>query len=471
LVLKQPAIAKPIQFGKTTAFPRENTMSATLQLSSTLPTEESFEEFSIADVLRARADGVDFRIAAKMFAGAVDHFESKGHNLYRRTLLQPSDAETLIDYPRDGAQRYPRETTQRRMIMLASNNYLGLAAHPQVIRAACEAAVNYGAGAGSSPLLVGTFPTTRNLETKLARFKGTAEACVFAAGYSANVGVISAVAGKNDVVILDRLAHASMVDGARLSGAQIKVFHHNDAAHLDAVLRRNRDAGTKLVCIEGIYSMDGDIAPVDEILKVVRQHDALLLLDEAHSTGVLGQGGRGAASHFGLEGEIDLHVGTLSKALGACGGFVAGNSDLITYIRYLARSGMFSTAPSPMVTAAAAAALDVIEQEPQRVERLWDNCRFMHAELARLGFTISESPSPIIPVIVGSTPILRQMTLELHQANICINSVPFPAVPHGSERLRISLTANHTREQLTEAVRCIHRAALNAGLFVSNVAA
>jgi glycine C-acetyltransferase len=455
--------ACPVQFATTIAFARKTPMSATVQLSSGPTAEESFEEFSIADVLRARADGVDFRIAAKMFAGAVDHFESKGHNLYRRMLLQPSDAEALIDYPRDGVQR--------RMIMLASNNYLGLSAHPQVIRAACEAAVNYGTGSGSSPLLVGTFPTTRNLETKLARFKGTEEACVFATGYSANVGVISAVAGKNDVVILDRLAHASMVDGARLSGAQIKVFHHNDAAHLDAVLRRNRDAGTKLVCIEGIYSMDGDIAPVDEILKVVRQHDALLLLDEAHSTGVLGQGGRGAASHFGLEGQIDLHVGTLSKALGACGGFVAGNAELITYIRYLARSGMFSTAPSPMVTAAAAAALDVIEKEPERVERLWDNCRFMHSELARLGFTISETPSPIIPVIVGSTPILRQMTLELHQANICINSVPFPAVPHGSERLRISLTANHTREQLTEAIRCIHRAAINAGLFPNKAAA
>jgi glycine C-acetyltransferase len=278
------------------------------------------------------------------------------------------------------------------------------------------------------------------------------------------VGVISAVCGKNDVVIVDRLSHASMVDGAKLSGAQIKVFRHNDVEHLDRVLHRNRDAGTRLVAVEGIYSMDGDIAPLDEILKVVRAHDALLLVDEAHSTGVLGEGGRGAADHFGIEGQIDLHVGTLSKALGACGGFVAGNSDLVTYIRYFARSCMFSTAPSPMVTAAAAAAIEVIEQEPWRVERLWDNCRFMHAELKRLGFTISEAPSPIIPVIVGSMPILRQMTLELHRANICVNSVPFPAVPHGSERLRISLTANHTREQLVEALRCIDRAATNAQL-------
>ena len=432
-------------------------MSTTLQLAKAEESANALEEFSLVDVLRAREEGVDFRTAASMFAGAVEHFESKGHNLYRRMLLQPSDAEALIDYP--------REAGQRRMIMLASNNYLGLASHPKVIGAACQAAVAYGTGAGSSPLLVGTFPTTRILEEKLSDLKGTDDACVFATGYSANVGVISAVCGKNDVVILDRLAHASMVDGAKLSGAQIKVFRHNDVAHLDSVLRRNRDANTKLVAVEGIYSMDGDTAPLDEILKVVRKHDALLLVDEAHSTGVLGKGGRGAASHFGIEGQIDLHVGTLSKALGSCGGFVAGKADLVTYIRYLARSGMFSTAPSPMVTAAAAAALDVIEQEPWRVEKLWDNCRFMHSELKRMGFTINEGPSPIIPVIVGSMSILRQMTLELHQANICVNSVPFPVVAHGSERLRISLTANHNREQLVEALRCIEQAAYSAGLF------
>lgn len=439
-------------------------MTTTLQIAhAQQPSPETNEEYSLVEVLRARENGVDFRTAAAMFASAVEHFEAKGHNLYRRMLLEPSDAEALVDYS--------RESFERRMIMLASNNYLGLANHPRVIEAACEAAHLYGAGAGSSPLLVGTFPTTRRLETKLANFKSAEEACVFATGYSANVGVISAVCGKNDVVILDRLSHASMVDGANLSGAQIKVFRHNDAEHLDRVLRRNRDAKTRLVAVEGIYSMDGDAAPLDEILKVVRRHDALLLVDEAHSTGVLGEGGRGAAAHFGVEGQIDLHVGTLSKALGACGGFVAGNYDLVNYIRYFARSGMFSTAPSPMVTAAAAAALDVIQSEPWRVDQLWDNCRFLHSELKRLGFTISEAPSPIIPVIVGSMPILRQMTLELHQANICVNSVPFPAVPHGSERLRISLTANHTREQLVEALRCLERAAYNAGLFQSKAVA
>ncbi|MBI2823580.1 MAG: aminotransferase class I/II-fold pyridoxal phosphate-dependent enzyme [Planctomycetia bacterium] len=420
------------------------------------PTLEITEETSLADILRAREAGLGIRDVAPFFKQALHHFQSVGQNLYGRTLLGPSDAEAVVEYPYDDAQRD--------MIILASNNYLGLTNHPRVIRAAQDAAALYGCGSGSSPLLVGSFPVTKELESKLAELKGAEEACVFATGYSANVGVISAVAGKDDVVILDRLAHASMVDGAKLSGAQMKVFHHNDAAHLDRVLERNRNARTKLVAVEGIYSMDGDVAPLDQIWQVVKRHDALLLVDEAHSTGVLGPGGRGAAAYFGLEGEIDLHVGTLSKAIGACGGFVAGNSDLVTYIRYFARSGMFSTAPSPMVMAAASAAIDVIRDEPERREKLWENCRFLHSELKRLGFKTSAAPSPVIPVIVGNMKGLREMTLELHRNNICVNSVPFPAVAHGSERLRISLTANHTREQLKRALDCLVQAGKNAGI-------
>jgi glycine C-acetyltransferase len=217
-----------------------------------------------------------------------------------------------------------------------------------------------------------------------------------------------------------------------------------------------------LVCVEGIYSMDGDIAPLDEIAEVVKQHNAVLLVDEAHSTGVLGPDGRGAVAFYGLEGQVDLHIGTLSKSLGACGGFVAGSRAAVTYIRYLARSGMFSAAPSPMVIAAANAALNVIRSEPQRRERLWKNCRLVHSRLEAMGFKINEVPSPIIPVVVGSMKVLRQMTLELHNNNVCVNSVPFPAVPHGSERLRISLTANHTEEQLERALQAIYRAGKNA---------
>lgn len=418
---------------------------------------EPDEEFSLVNILKAREQGVDVRQTAAVFSQAVEQFAAAGHNLYRRMLLGPSDAESIV--------RDPRENFDREMIILASNNYLGLTNHPRVIEAACRAAVTYGTGAASSPLLVGTFPVTGELESKLATFKGAERACVFASGYQTNVGVISAVAGKNDTVILDRLSHASMVDGAKLAGAQIKVFHHNDAKHLDRVLSRMAGTpGAKLVCVEGIYSMDGDVAPLDEIHAVTQKHNAILLVDEAHSTGVLGPGGRGAAAHFDLEGQIDLHVGTLSKALGACGGFVAGRKDLIEYIRYFARSGMFSAAPSPMVTAAASAALDVIRDEPERRQLLWENCRYLHGGLVRLGFKVSEAPSPVIPVIVGTMKGLRQMTLELHERNVCVNSVPFPAVPHGSERLRISLTANHDREQLTKALEALEQAGRNAGV-------
>ena len=394
-----------------------------------------------------REAGCDFRQLAPFFQEGLAHFEAKGQNLYRRTLLAPSDAEAEI--------HYPREDQSRLMVMLASNNYLGLANHPRVIDAACRAAHQYGAGSASSPLLVGTFPVTRELEANLAELKAAEEACVFASGYQANLGVISAVAGKHDTIILDRLAHASMVDGAKLSGAQVRVFRHNDAEHLDRVLSHRKGPGLALVCVEGIYSMDGDVAPLDQIARVTTKHNAVLLVDEAHSTGVLGPEGRGAAAFFGVEDQVDLHVGTLSKALGSCGGFVAGSSAAITYIRYLARSGMFSAAPSPMVMAAANEAVEVLRSEPHRRKQLWKNCRLMHSQLSELGFTINEAPSPVIPVIVGSMKALRQMTLELHQNDICVNSVPFPAVPRGSERLRISLTANHTEEQLMRAIRAI----------------
>lgn len=416
--------------------------------------EPSSKVTSLQEILHAREQGLGIREMAALFAESVQQLAERGHNLYGRVLLESTDAEVMVSYP--------HEDGERQMIMMASNNYLGLSTHPKCIAAARDAALKYGVGSGSSPLLVGTYPVTKELESKLAHYKKTEDACVFSTGYSANVGVISAVVGKHDVVIVDRLAHASMVDGAKLSNANVKVFKHNDAEHLDRVLSRCKSYGTKLVAIEGIYSMDGDIAPVDEILKVCRKHDAMLLVDEAHSTGVLPGGG--AAAYFGLEGEIDLIVGTLSKAIGCCGGFVAGKKDMITYIRYFARSAMFSTAPSPPVMAAASAAVDVMQDEPERCEKLWENCRFMHSELKRMGFRVSDQPSPIIPVIIGSMDAMRQMTLELHRNNICVNSVIFPAVAKGSERLRISLTANHTREQLVEALRCLEQAGRNAGV-------
>lgn len=414
------------------------------------------EDASLVDFIRAREQGLGLREAAEQFHQLVKQLETRGMNLYRRHLMGPSDAEVRV--------HYPRESHSREMIMLASNNYLGLTSHPHVVQAAQEAAAEYGTGAASAPLLVGTFPITRRLENQLAELKHSQQACVFASGYQTNVGVISSLVRKNDLVVIDQLGHASMWDGASMSDASVRAFKHNDPEHLDRVLCRNREASTKLVCVEGLYSMDGDMPPLPEICEVVRRHGATLLLDEAHSTGVLGANGGGAAEHFGVEGEVDLHVGTLSKSLASCGGFVTGDHALINYIRYFARSAMFSAAPSPMVTAAASAAVELLRNEPSRRKSLWDNAHYVHRELNRLGFQASAEVSPIIPVIVGSMEKLRQMTLELHENNVCVNSVPYPAVPQGSERLRISLTANHTREQLERAVEKIRIAGINAGV-------
>ena len=415
------------------------------------------DDTALVDIFKAREQGMNFRQLSALFTTALEIYEERGHNLYRRQLLGPSDAVAGVDYP--------REEGTREMIILASNNYLGLTTHPKVIQAACDAAQTYGTGAGSSPLLVGTFPVTAELERKLAKLKGVDEACVFSSGYGANIGVISSVCGKNDLVVVDRLAHASIIDGAKLSGANVRLFRHNDAKHLDRVLsRRKNQSGTTLVAVEGIYSMDGDMAPLEQLIEVTKKHGALLLVDEAHSTGVIGPNGGGAVAHFGLTGEVDLIVGTLSKALAASGGFVCGSESAVTYIRYFARSAMFSTCIPPMTAATASAALDLVHNEPQLRERLWENCRFMYGELKRMGFNVGVGPSPIIPVIVGTMGALRTMTLALHCDNICVNSVPFPAVAHGSERLRISLTANHTLDQLERALKCIEIAGKDAGV-------
>ena len=414
------------------------------------------DELSLVDFVRARDHGMSLNDAAAMFKAALDYFEANGQNLYRRNILGANGAMSEVKYPHEGIHR--------EMIMLASNNYLGLNIHPKVVAAAREAALKYGTGACSAPLLVGTFPLSNELERKLADFKRCEEGLVFPTGYSANLGVISSVLGKNDVVVMDRLSHASIIDGARLSQAAIRVFRHNDPEHLDKILERHKDKAMRFVVVEGIYSMDGDIAPLDKIVEVCKRRNAMIMVDEAHATGVLGPQGRGTVAHFGLEGQVDLQLGTLSKSFGATGGFVCGRFDIVNYIRYFARSCMFSAAPSPMVLAGVLAALEVMQEEPHLQQQLWDNSHFVHNELKRRGFVVGDTCTPIIPVIVGSMKALRQMALELHQNNVCVNSIPFPAVPHGGERIRISLTALHTREQLQTAVDLIELAGKNANV-------
>lgn len=417
---------------------------------------EVTEDSSLVDFQRARDAGIPLSQVAPFFKQILGEFEGAGHSLYRRNILSTTSSHATVFYPREGVERD--------MIMLASNNYLGLADHPKVMEAARDAITQYGTGMCSAPLLVGTMPLTNQLEAKIAAFKGTEEAIVFSTGYSANLGVISSLVTKNDLVIMDRLSHASIIDGAKLSGAKVRVFRHNDAAHLDQILSRNTDHSLRLVVVEGLYSMDGDIAPLPDIVEVCEKHNAMLIVDEAHTLGVLGPKGEGSVAHFGLKGRVALQIGTMSKTLACTGGFACGSSELITYIRYFGRSYMFSAAPTPAALATANAAIDAIINEPELRERLWHNTHYLYNGLAARGFRLSDVPSPIIAVIVGKMSALRQMTLELHQKNICVNSIPYPAVSHGEERLRLSVTAKHTDEQLQHVIEMITEVGKNAGV-------
>jgi len=405
------------------------------------------EESSLIDVIKAREAGTDLRLLAKFFREGLEHFEAAGHSLYRRNLLQATTAVAKVNYP--------RENLERGMVIVAWNNYLGLATHPKVMAAAHDAVTKYGTGSGSAPLLVGTSPLTLELEKRLAEFKGCEEAVLFPTGFSANLGLISCLATKRDLLIIDRLSHASIIDGCHLSGAKVRVFRHNDVEHLEHILERTAGQGfqQRFVIIEGIYSMEGTIAPLPPIVEACRKHDAILIMDEAHSLGVLGPNGEGASAHFGIKGQVDLIVGTMSKTLASTGGFVCGSSDLVSYIRYFARSHVFSTAPTPASVATGIAALEVIASEPWLRKQLWDNAHYIYHGLQSLGFKMGPMVTPIIPVIVGSMAALRVMTLDLHQNNICVNSIPFPAVPHGQERLRISVTAEHTKAHLDLAIQ------------------
>jgi len=400
------------------------------------------EESSLIDVIKAREAGVGLRVLAKFFMDGLEHFEAAGHSLYRRNLLEATGPVAKVNYP--------RENLVRDMIVLASNNYLGLATHPKIMEAARDAILKYGTGTCSAPLLIGTLPLTNQLEKRLAEFKGTEDALVFSTGFAANLGMISCLATKRDLLIIDRLSHASIIDGCHLSGAKVRVFKHNDAEHLEHILRRTsqQDYHQRIVIVEGIYSMEGTIAPLPQIVEACQRYNAMLIVDEAHALGVLGPKGEGTVAHFGLKGQVDLVVGTMSKSLASTGGFVCGPKELINYIRYFGRANMFSAAPTPAAMATALAGLDVIEHEPWLREKLWENTRYIYQGLQALGFQTGPEITPIIPVIVGSMAALRSMTLDLHQNNICVNSIPFPAVPHGQERLRISMTAQHTKEQL-----------------------
>ena len=333
-------------------------------------------------------------------------------------------------------------------LCFSSNNYLGLANDPRLVAAAKDALDEYGVGAGASRLVSGNQRVHRDLEKRLAEFKGTEAAIVFPTGYMANVGTIAALVGEGDAVLVDRLDHASIIDGARLSKAKLLVYSHCDLGSLEQALAQARGYRRRLVVTDTVFSMDGDLAPLHEIALLAKRYDAMVMADDAHGTGVLGEHGRGALEHAGCEGEIEVVMGTLSKAIGCLGGFVVGERRLIDYLRNTARSFIYTTALAPAMCAAAIAALDLIEREPERRAALCENVAAFKAGLRTKGHETDHSPSPIVPIILGEPARAMEKSRELYANHIFVPAIRPPTVPKGTSRLRVSLMAGHTRDDI-----------------------
>jgi glycine C-acetyltransferase len=353
----------------------------------------------------------------------------------------------------------------REVINLASNNYLGLANHPKLIEASLAATRTLGVGSGAVRTIAGTMRIHMELEEKIAQFKNVEACVVFQSGFAANAGTVSAILGKEDFILSDELNHASIIDGARLSRAKIKVFRHKDVAHCEQLLQEiANEPGHKLVITDGVFSMDGDIGPVDKLAPLAEKYGAIMMVDDAHASGVLGRNGRGSIDHFGMHGRVDVQVGTLSKAIGALGGYVCGSKDLIDFLYHRARPFLFSTSHPPSVAATCIAAFDILEQEPERIERLWTNTRYFQSELKRAGFNVGgvttpATETPITPVIVSEGRAAMEFSKALFDEGVMGTGIAFPTVPEDKARIRLILTSEHTKAQLDRALETLERVA------------
>jgi len=352
----------------------------------------------------------------------------------------------------------------RRMIMLGSNNYLGLTNDPRVKEAAIEAIRRYGSGCAGSRFLNGTLDLHVRLEQRLAEFMRQEAAVTFSTGFQVNLGAISCLVGKGDTVYLDKQDHACIIDGARLSFGEVKKFKHNDPSDLRRQMRNDNEARGRLVVVDGVFSMEGDVSPLPEIVSVAKEFAAGVMVDDAHGIGVLGATGRGTAEHFGLEHEVDLIMGTFSKSMASVGGFIAGNATVIDYIKHRARPLIFSAAPPPASAAAALATVEIMDREPERRERLWQNTRFFAEGLRSLGFDTGQSQTPVVPIVVGEDLTALRLVHRLQQEGVFVNCVLSPATPPGRALIRTSLMATHTTEQLARALDAFERVGREVGL-------
>jgi len=387
---------------------------------------------------------------------AMDDLRQRGTHFKLRVLESEQAPECTFD--------------GKHVINIASNNYLGLTTHPKLREAALNAIKKYGVGSGAVRTVCGTMQIHMELEEKIARFKNVEACVVFQSGFAANAGTVSAVLGKDDFIISDELNHASIIDGARLSRAKILVFRHKDSAHAEEQLASVKDQpGRKLIITDGVFSMDGDIGPLPQLCNLAEKYGAIMMVDDAHASGVLGRNGRGTVDHFNVHGRVDVQVGTLSKAIGALGGYVCGSRQLIDFLYHRARPFLFSTSHPPSVAATCIAAFEVLEQEPERIERLWENTRFFKKELGTLGFNIGgqgtpPSETPITPIIVGEGRLAMEFSRELFKDGILATGIAFPTVPEGKARIRTIMSATHTRPELEKALEVLGRAGKRLGI-------
>ncbi len=362
---------------------------------------------------------------------------------YYRNISSPQDPVVTMD--------------GEKVIMLGSNNYLGLTNHPEVKEAAKAAVDKYGTGCAGSRLLNGTLDIHVELEDAIKRFMNAEAVLTFSTGFQVNLGVISCLLGRHDVAFLDNLNHASIIDGVRLGFAKSFKFKHNDMADLEAKLSRVDENKGRMIIVDGVFSMEGDLCPLPELVALKKKYGTRLMVDDAHGLGVFGENGRGTAEHFGLESEVDLTMGTFSKSLATVGGFIVGPKQVVEYIRHHARAQIFSAATPPPMAAAVIAALKIIEREPERRKQLWENTNYMKRELVNLGFDTGDSDSPVIPIVVGDEETAFTMATRLQEEGVFANAIVTPAVPPGQSMIRTSYMATHNRSHLDQALTALKK--------------
>ncbi len=383
----------------------------------------------------------------------LDSLKQQGLFNTIRTIESPQGAWLTVD--------------GKQVLNFCSNNYLGLANHHRLVQAAAGEVQLYGVGPAAVRSIAGTMSLHLELEKRLAAFKGVEAAITFQSGFTANLATIAALVGKEDVIFSDRLNHASIIDGCRLSGAKIVAYDHNSPAHLKEVIaaeKRDRPYRRALIITDGVFSMDGDIAPLPEIYEIANAEDILLMVDDAHGEGVLGRGGRGIVDHFGLHGKVDVEVGTLSKAFGAVGGLVAGKQIIVDWLRQRGRPFLFSSAMTVPDVAACLAAVDVLEESTELVDRLWENANYFKAEMKRLGFDTGLSATPITPVMLGEAPLAQQFSRQLFENGVFAMAIGFPTVARGKARIRVMISAAHRREDLDKGLTAFNKVGKELGV-------